>query len=286
MTRLLVVVTALAVGIPSVAPAAGLGRQAEKPPVSGKFRSKDISFPPVGAYAFRSTSSLGEAPIIDVVVSNANIGSTFFDAFLDRRQAINTYIPDGRTAAIHFEFSPSGAFNGVSYYIESGNGCGYCSGPDMKSTVKLTAGRLIGRLSYTSKDVNWDMTLDVAVASDDHGPALPGGGGEPGRTYVAYAAAVRARNAPALRRLLGERTVAAMDQADKGGDLKGFLEALAEQHDMTSVKIGKGFASADTAVLVVSGPSPQGLARAGEVVLRKEPTGWRVSVERISFAGE
>jgi hypothetical protein len=50
------------------------------------------------------------------------------------------------------------------------------------------------------------------------------------------------------------------------------------------VKIGKGFATADTAVLVVSGAAREenGSVRNGEVVLKKEKDGWRVAFELIA----
>jgi hypothetical protein len=121
------------------------------------------------------------------------------------------------------------------------------------------------------------------VASDDHGAALPAGGGQPGKVYLAYAAALKARDAAALKTLMVARRVSAMEQAEKAGELKEFMQSLADDHDMVSVKVGKGFATADTAVLQVSGTSPLDIKRSGEVILRKEKDVWRVSAERVGM---
>jgi hypothetical protein len=265
------------------ASSAVVARQGETPAASGKFTSKDISFPVQGGYAYPSTSSLGKEPIINVVVSNDDVPASVLDPFVDRGKAIQKYVADDRTAVINFEFTPAGKFAGASYHLTSGNGCGYCSGPDMKSTVKLVGGRLVGQLTYKTKDVNWDIALDVAVASDDHGPALPAGGGEPGKAYLAYTAAVKERNTASLKKLLSTWRVERMAKAEKDGQLKDYLDFLTDEHDMKSVKIVKGFATADVAVLAVSGPAREagGSERKGEVVLKREKDGWRVAYELI-----
>lgn len=266
------------------APGPVFAHQAGKPQASGKFTSKNISFGVRGGYAFRSQSSLGEDPIIDVVISNDDVPASVLDPFIDRRQAIAKYIADDSTAVINFEFTPAGKFSGVSYQLASGNGCGYCSGPEMKSTVRFVGGRLAGQLTYKTKDVSWDIALDVAVASDDHGAALPAGGGEPGKAYQAYAAAVTRKNAAAIKKVLATWRIERMAKADKDGHLSEYLDLLFDEHDVKSVRIGKGFATADTAVLIVSGPPRESGAaeRKGEVVLKKEQDGWRVTFERLT----
>jgi hypothetical protein len=265
-------------------PAISVAQAAEKAPASGTFTSKNISFTVRGGYAYPSLSSLGKEPIVNVAVSNDEITSSVIDPFIDRKKAIDKYVADDRTAVINFEFTPAGKFDGVSYYLGSGNGCGYCSGPEMKSTVKLTAGRLVGQLTYKTKDVSWNIALDVPVASTDHGAALPAGGGEPGKAYQAYATAVRARNAAAVKKLMPEWRVNRMAKAEKDGQLNDYLDFLADEHGMASVKIDKGFATADTAVLVVTGKPREtgGSERKGEVILTKEAGTWRVAFENVA----
>jgi hypothetical protein len=264
-----------------ISPAIVLAGQEGKPPASGTFTSKKISFKVGGGYAYPALSSLGQDPIIKVAVSNGEILGILVDPFLDRDKAVAKHVSDDEGALVNFEFTPAGKFDGVSYYLGSGNGCGYCSAPEMKSTVTLTGGRLVGQLTYKTKDVSWNIALDVAVASTEHGPALPANGGEPGKVYKAYAAALAGHQAAALKKLFASRRVESMAQAEKDGQLEAFLDYFAGQNDIATVKIDKGFATADTAVLVVSGTSGDSGSRAGEVVLKKEKDGWRVYFVRI-----
>jgi hypothetical protein len=51
----------------------------------------------------------------------------------------------------NLEFTPQGQWRGISYYLTSGNGCGYCTS-EVASTVKLSNGRLIANVTGTEKD--------------------------------------------------------------------------------------------------------------------------------------
>ncbi len=249
----------------------------------GKFESGGISFGVSDAYAFRARSSFGDDQVIQVMVTNAGILEEKIHPWFDRKKAFDHRFKDDETATIYFEFSPKGDYQAVSYYLAPGNGCGYCSSSDVKSTVKLAGGKLAGTFSHQRKDRAWDITLDVPVASDDHGAALPAGGGEPGQAYLAYAAALKARDAAALKKVLLARRAAGMEQAEKANELPDFFAYLDEGRYADSVRVDRGFASADTAILLVSGDGPIG-KRAGQALLRKEAGGWRVDDEILEGA--
>jgi hypothetical protein len=252
---------------------------------NGKFASGTISFEVSDAYAFRSKSSFGEDQVIQVMVTNSGIREEAIHPWLDRKKVFDKRFQDEETATIYFEFSPKGEYQAISYYLGSGNGCGYCSGGDVKSTVKLVGGKLAGAFSFQGKDRSWDITLDVPVAPDDHGAALPAGGGEPGKAYLAFAAAVKGRDAAALKKLLIARRLAGLEKAEKDGEIQDFLSYLDEGRYADTVKVEKGFATADTAILLVSGDGPIG-KRAGQALVRKEAAGWRVDDEILESGPE
>jgi hypothetical protein len=110
--------------------------------------------------------------------------------FVDRRQAIEQIVKDDETPIVYLEFTPQGRWRGISYYLASGNGCGYCTS-EVASTVKLSNGRLIGNVKGTERDRPFNVTLDVAVLSDDHGAVLPADGGAPGKAYLALSRGAR-----------------------------------------------------------------------------------------------
>ncbi len=271
--------------MPVVTPGAGdVGVVAE-----GTFESKGVSVPITGAYAFKTTSALGDDAIINVVVSNAVLtpdhASRYIDPWLDRRLFFSHRVESEEVAVINFELKPDGAFHGVSYQLGSGNGCGFCTSPEMKSTVKLAQGRLAGTLSNAGEELGWEITLDVPLASDEHGQALSADGGEPAKAYLAYAAALKAGDAAALKSLLVATMAEQLDKAEKAGRLEDFLGLLGEGRYVDSVTVQNGFVSGDTAVLVINGDGAVG-KRAGEAVLRREEGSWRVQDEILEMAPE
>src|SRR5436190_2173635 len=107
----------------------------EKEQVSGRFEGSKVKFNVHGAYAYWLRS--GDEPLIEVAVSNAGFKPAFFDSFYDPKPAIDTLFVDNETAVVYFQFQPNGKYHGLSYYLTSGDGCGFCYDPKVKSTVKI-----------------------------------------------------------------------------------------------------------------------------------------------------
>ena len=280
------VILALLVGVSSVCGATAAAAAEPKPAAAGKFDSAGVAWDVNDAYAFRGKSSMGSDDVILVAITNGGFPREVIDEWWDRKQALETKFRGNNSdiALVYLEFSPQGEYKGLSYYIGPGNGCGWCSG-GVASTVKLVGGKLVGGLKYSSPDRVFDVNLDVPVASDDHGPALPAGGGEPGKVYLAYHEALKAGDAAGLKKTLGEFMLKQMAKGEQNDDMAGFLAWLGGQRYLDTVKVDKGFASADRAVLLISGSGSVG-ERKGQVTLVREKAGWRVSDEAVGFAGQ
>jgi hypothetical protein len=250
----------------------------------GTFRSKDVQFSVGDAYAFRSKETFGSEQVITVAVTNGGIIEGNVDRWVDRKQVLENRFKDDKTAVIYFEFSPEGNYRGMSYYLGPQNGCGYCSGAT-KSGVKLVNGRLVGPFSHLKDDLSWDIELDVPVSSDDRGTPLPPGGGEPGKVYAAYAAAVKDRDAAGLKETLVAQRVEHLAGAEKSGRANDYLDFVSEGRYLDTVRVVQGFMKPTHAVLVVAGEGPVG-KRAGQVLLLKEPKGWRVQDEILEMGTE
>ena len=276
------VILALLVGVISAA-AAETG--AVKAAAHGRFDSGGVAWDVNDAYAFNGKSSMGDDRVIVVAITNGGFPREAIDGWWDRKQVLEQkFRGDGDTVLVYLEFSPAGEYQGLSYYIGSGNGCGYCSG-GVASTVKLAGGRLVGGVKSSGKDRIFDVTLDVPVASDDHGPALAAGGGEPAKVYLAYHAALKTGDAAALKKTLDAFMLGQMAKGEKNDDVAGFLSWLGGQRYLDTVSVDKGFATARTAVLLVSGSGPIG-KRQGQVTLTREKDGWRFSDEVVGSASD
>jgi hypothetical protein len=247
----------------------------------GTFASKALRLEVKSAIAFRGRSFLGSDQALIVAVSNARMHGEALADYYDRRRAVEKRIRDDETGVVYFEFRRDGSYRGLSYYFAPGNGCGFCTS-EVASTVRLTGGRLVGTLEGTEKERPFEVTLDVPLMSDDHGTALGADGGAPGAAYVAYHAALTRRDRAKLKPLLSLDRQQTWADADKKGDLAGFVEYLAGEHPEKSVRIVRGFVKGDTAVLLLEGESSVG-ALAGEALLMKENGAWHVDDELMDL---
>jgi hypothetical protein len=242
----------------------------------GTFKSQGVTMEVKSAIAYRGKSFFDKQDALIVAITNAQMTDAIAD-YYDRRLALDKRIKDAQTGLVFLEFKPDGAFRGFSYYFASGNGCGFCSGETM-SSVKLAGGKLAGSLQSTEKDRAMNVTLDVPIMSDDHGAALAGDGGAAGAAYLAYHTALLKKDRAALKQALSADLRDTMADAEKKNDMDGFVRWLLREHPDKSVKIVKGYAKGDTAVLVITGESSSGKL-AGEVMMRKEDGRWRVDDE-------
>jgi hypothetical protein len=247
----------------------------------GSFKSKTVTLQAKSAIAYRGKSFLGTSDALIVVVTNARVHPDALAEYYDRRRVVEKRIRDEETGVVYFEFRPDATYRGLSYYFGPGNGCGFCSS-EVVSTVRLAGGKLTGNLKGSEKERPFDLTIDVPLMGDDHGPALPPDGGAPGTTYLAYHAALVKRDRAALKALLSADRRETWSSAEKKGQLDAFIDYLISEHPEKSVHITRGYARGDTAVLLVAGESVAGKL-VGEVLLMRENNAWRVDDELMEL---
>ena len=257
----------------------------DRPQASGSFESHGISFEISDAFAFASESSFGDEKVITVAVSNAGFNDAFVSRYRDRRHLLDNYFRDEETGLVYFEFSPAGAYQGFSYYLASGNGCGYCGG-GVESTVKLTGGRLVGTLKHADAEDErkFEVQLDVAIASDEFGAAQGAGGGDAGKAYLAYHQAVADSDAAALRAVAGASTTESLAEAEKSDRVGDLFSYLRDNH-ANSVEVTDALVSGDRALVLVSGERSYGKV-VGEAILTRVDGVWRVDDEMLQLRME
>ncbi len=251
---------------------------------SGKFEDKRFKLEIAGAYAYWGrTGGFGDDPVIRVAVSNAGFHASALDAFYDKAGAINDRFADEDVKVVNFEFDPSGKYTGLSYYFESGDGCGFCYDSKVKSTVKAAGGRLAGTVSYRDDDREFDVTFDVPMPPKTWGDPLPKDGGAPGKAWLAYHAALEARDKKAIYALLDADMKAQWAKDEKDGDLDGWIEFLwHDQHTMLkTIRVGGGFVNGDRAVVLFTGSNTFIDHLYGEALLRRENGAWLVHTDMV-----
>ena len=247
---------------------------------SGKFEGKNWTFPPFGAYAYPDKVGLDDSPGIVVAISNHSIDTEFFDLYWDRGNAIETYQKDDDTLVALLQFSKSGAYKGLSYNFGPGDGCGFCFDGSVQSNVKVEKGRIHGRVSFAGEPggLDFDVEFDAPVAGTEYGTALPPGGGEPGKTYLAYhRAIVDWENSAALKPYFSDKV-----QASYGEHAQEIVQSFHKDHPDKSATIERGFVRGDRALLLVRGETSYSKVRT-EVHLRQEKGSWRIVEEMLQI---
>lgn len=251
---------------------------------SGKFEDRKWKLEISAVYAFRDkTSGFGEDPVIRVAVSNAAFHAGAVDDHYDRGHAISSLFADEEVKVVFFEFDESGRYTGLSYYFESGDGCGFCYDSKVKSTVKAAGGRLAGNLSFKGDTFEFDVTFDVPIPPKAWGAALPKDGGAPARAYLDYSAALEKGDRAAVYGLLDADTKARWSKHEKDGTLDGYVEYLwHEAHTlMKEIRVTGGFTRGDRAVVLFDGSSVYIEHLYGEALLREEGGRWLVHSEMV-----
>ena len=273
--RIRLVFSSLAVlGLVVSSPLAGAASQA-----SGKFASRNWEFEPSGAYAYPGEVGMDDEAGIVVAISNASFDSEFFDRYWDRGHAIETYHKDAKTLVASLQFAKSGTYKGMTYYFESGDGCGFCYDGSARSTVKVEKGRIHGRITLAGKpgELAFDVTFDVPVAASSYGDPLPAGGGEPGRVYAAYHQAIVAWDKAALRPFYTEKV-----QADYAERADAVVQAFRNDHPDQAFQVVRGFAKGERALLLVEGETSYSKVKT-EVHLEKQQGTWRIVDETLQL---
>lgn len=276
MPRACEVLLSFVVAFGAVAPPA---RAADPVTGSGEFTNRGFTMPVGSSIAYRGKSLLDKEDVIFVVISNGYFDPKWTGAFVDRTRMIEKRWITDRNAVVYLEFKPDGAYKAHHFYFKSGNGCGYCAGNmGVASTVKVANGRIAGTLKIKDNEKNADLKIDTPILSDDHGPALPAGGGEPGKAYMAYHEALITGQPAKIRPTLSKENGKDLDEAVKKGRAPDMVRQFTEEHPTKSVTILRGWSKGDTAVLLWEGEKGQ-VKLTGEAVLVREGGRWVVDDE-------
>ncbi|MDQ6799698.1 MAG: hypothetical protein M3041_02555 [Acidobacteriota bacterium] len=257
-----------------------LSLAAEDAQVSGKFQGSKSNFDVGGGYAYWINDP-DDGPLIEVAVSNSSFKRSYFDAFYNPRPAIDTQFVDDQTAVVYFQFEPNGKYHGLSYYLGSGDGCGFCYDPKAKSTVRIAGQRAKGTLSFQGDNRAFDITMDVPIAPKEWGKPIDKDGSEVAKVFRAYNAAVDKGDQKAVFKLLDSETRDIWTKQEKKGKLDAYLDYRAEKVHwrLKDARIVSGYVRDNQAVLVIKASSPLIDHLHGQVLLTKEGDGWKIADE-------
>ena len=152
------------------------------------------------------------------------------------------------------------------------------------------AGRIAGRWVLAEPDdffgetYDFDLVFDVAVTPPP-GTPLAADGGEPGKAYRAWTAAVAKGDLPVLRALVGGDYNGWRLNSEDQGNVK---EALKDLRDGTPLqaRILRGRIDGDSAVLWVEGKDRDDILRRGRVQMQRVEGVWRYVEADLDSVGD
>jgi hypothetical protein len=265
----------LAVGLVLAATATSAG-----PRASGTFGAGDVAVEIVDAYAYPAKADFGDDEIIRVRLSTVPLDPAALDRTLDREGLLDTQAAD--SPSLKLDFDKSGRWTGSSYYLGSGNGCGYCSSPDAPGVaMKLEGGVLKGAIVVKASDhsdgkgVVANLKLAVPVASAVKAEPLGADGGDPGKAFTACVQATGKKDVEAFRSACG----LAEDELayhEREGSLDTFWQSgPPEALQLVNVKVSAARALGDEAELIVTAADGDGNKKKASVFMTRTPDGWR-----------
>ena len=155
---------------------------------------------------------------------------------------------------------------------------------------RAPAGRVAGHWVLAEPDdffgetYDFDLVFDAAVAPPP-GKPLPADGGEPGKAYRAWTAAVAKGDLPVLRTLVGGDYNGWRIKSDDQDDVKAALKDLRDGTPVEA-KVLSGRIDGDNAVLWVEGKDRDDILRRGRVLLQRDGGGWRYMEADLSNVEE
>ncbi len=163
---------------------------------------------------------------------------------------------------------------------------GFNTGGDGNESIAIAGGRIKGNWKLPPKeffddtyeaDFRFDLPL---VEIKDPGTPLPAGGGDPGKAYTSYIAALAKGDVDSLKKVLGESGSWRFAWIESDNDKARALEDEA-LHKPVKVTVLSGWVDGDRAQLKVEGPGRFGGNYSGRVMMQREEGSWRVAQQEL-----
>lgn len=200
--------------------------------------------------------------------------------------AIMDQIFENVIAKLELRFDSTGnLIEGLQLYVPPGNNRSLSSNEVGKLQMKLPmVNRASGRFILDDDDkMKCDLQFDIPMGSRGPPPAatklwgvaLPAGGGESGKVYLAMHRATLAGDIEAMLKLAMKEKADQMRAARNDPEFPKMLEMI-KAFEPAQVRIVSGRADANRAELQIDGKESDGAAMTGTVKLVKEDGAWRI----------
>lgn len=214
------------------------------------------------------------------------------DAALDPEEVLDGQVRSAKAGSVRIPILPGGEA-GTLYFSNTEPSESFNSGGIGKLTLKTNSeARLEGSYATDKPEDFFDKTYEfkLTFAADvTKGPVtgtpLPAGGGEAGKAYLAYAAAVAKRDYAKIKALVSAERAAKIFENEGTDWFKDTFEWFRNSQP-ASAKVVAGLANGDRVTLTVEGKSydDKDAKIKGRVRMVKDAKGWKITEEDLSTA--
>lgn len=214
-----------------------------------------------------------------VYLSDIPLDARKIAAAFQASSAAEAQLGDGSAGYVRICIDGEGGECGLYFSHNKPNASFNSAGYGAFKLEPAAAGRIAGRWvladpgDFFGETYDFDLVFDVAVTPPP-GTPLAADGGEPGKAYRAWTAAVAKGDLPVLRALVGGDYNGWRLNSEDQGNVK---EALKDLRDGTPLqaRILRGRIDGDSAVLWVEGKDRDDILRRGRVSMQRVEGAWR-----------
>jgi len=242
----------------------------------------------VSAYAYRGPDPFDKTKeITTVVFSDKKIDAAAANAAANRGEAVEDQLRRDNATRVELNIEGDGSLQNVNIVSGGSSGSQSGSGWYTMKLAKSDAKRIEGTFKTNDEaDKKSGRFYDLKFALDIAGPpdlgaALPPGGGEPAKAYMAYLAALKKGDIDALAKTMTTERSREILAHRNDPDFKvmfGFIQDSA----IRDPKVTKGFSKGDSATLELAGKDGDGNSATSTATMMKEGGSWRLAKESMS----
>lgn len=253
---------------------------------SGTFYTDGEAIALKGAYAYRMPDPFDKGKqITRIVFADRPIDAQALKDATDRDDAIDDLLRGAVRVDLNIE--ADGSVQNVNTHVGNTSGSQSGSGWYTVSLKRNDGQRVEGTFrSNDEGDKQSGRYYDLAFALDlpgapDLGVALPTNGGEPGKAYVAYLAALKKGDIDNLAKAMVKTRSDELLAHRNDKDFKMMFSFIQGQA-LRDAKYVKGHAKGDAATLEYTGKDGDGNATTSNVTMVREGGAWKVAKESTS----
>jgi|KBSMisStaDraftv2_1062788.scaffolds.fasta_scaffold33225_2 hypothetical protein len=247
---------------------------------------KQIALP--NAYAYRGPDPFDKGKTITTVVfADKPIDAAAANAAADRGEAVSDQMRQKDATRVELNLEDDGSVQNVNINAPGSSGSQSGSGWYTLKLVKNDAKRVEGTFrSNDEADKKEGRFFDLKFALDIAGPpdlgaALPADGGDPGKAYRAYLAALKKGDIDALAKTMTNERSAELIAHRNDADFK-MMFAFIQSSALQNPKFVKGNSKGDSATLELSGKDGDGNNATSIATMQKEGGTWRLAKESMT----